>query len=123
MTVAVHTIGRDQTLESASLQMREHRVRHLPVLEGGKLLGVLSQRDVLLIESLPDVDPAVVTVEEAMSAQPYAVEPDAELGAVLRMMAEHKYGAAVVMEHGKVAGIFTTIDALTLLADLIDPAG
>jgi len=97
--------------------MRERKIRHLPVLEGGQLLGILSVRDVYLIETLQDVDPAQVTVEEAMTAEPYAVAPDASLKEVVTTMAAKKYGAAVVMEGRKVAGIFTTIDALKVLSD------
>ncbi len=117
MTKSPHTIGRDQTLDRASEVMRTHGIRHLPVLEGGQLLGILSNRDVYLIETLQDVDPAKVTVEEAMSAEPYSVTPDASLSEVVSTMAEHKYGAAVVMKGREVVGIFTTIDALHVLAD------
>lgn len=117
MTPSPHTIGKDQTLERASVVMRTHDIRHLPVLEGGKLLGILSNRDVYLIETLQDVDPAKVTVEEAMSAEPYAVAPDTPLADVVREMIAHKYGAAVVMQGREVVGIFTTIDALRALAD------
>lgn len=116
MTESPHTIGKAQTLDKASQVMREHGIRHLPVLDGGELLGILSNRDVYLIETLQDVDPEKVTVEEAMSADPYAVAPDAVLKDVVGQMAEHKYGAAVVMEGRKVIGIFTTIDALRVLA-------
>ncbi|HEY8428130.1 MAG TPA: CBS domain-containing protein [Sandaracinaceae bacterium] len=117
MTPSPHTIGKDQTLDRASAVMRAHDIRHLPVLEGGKLLGILSTRDVYLIETLPDVDPTQVTVEEAMSAEPYAVAPDTPLADVVREMIAHKYGAAVVMQGREVVGIFTTIDALRALAD------
>ena len=116
MTESPHTIGKAQTLDKASHVMREQGIRHLPVLDGGELLGILSNRDVYLIETLQDVDPERVTVEEAMSAEPYAVAPDAPLRDVVAEMAEHKYGAAVVMEGRKVIGIFTTIDALRVLA-------
>ena len=117
MTASPHTIGKDQTLEAASQVMREHKIRHLPVLEGGQLLGILSTRDVYLIEALDDVDESLVTVEEAMSAEPYSVAPDESLKVVAEAMAEHKYGAAVVMEGRQVTGIFTTIDALRALAE------
>lgn len=117
MTESPHTIGKDQTLERASHVMREHAIRHLPVLEGGALLGILSNRDVYLIETLRDVDPGSVTVEEAMSAEPYSVAPDAPLVDVVRAMEEHKYGAAVVMRGRDVVGIFTTIDALRALRE------
>jgi acetoin utilization protein AcuB len=116
MTESPHTIGKDQTLEKASQVMRDNGIRHLPVLDGGQLLGIVSNRDVYLIETLQDVDAAKVTVEEAMSAEPYAVAPDASLKDVTAEMAEHKYGAAVVMEGRKVDGNFTTVDALRVLA-------
>lgn len=102
--------------------MHEHRIRHLPVLEGGYLFGILSERDIDLVEALPDVDPEAVKVEEAMTQDPYHVGPDVTVGEVVRKMAEHKYGSAVVMASGRVVGIFTNIDALTLLADLLAPA-
>ncbi len=117
MTESPYTIGKDQTLDRASAVMRAHRIRHLPVLEGGTLLGILSNRDVYLIETLDDVDPASVTVEEAMTAEPYAVAPDTPLKEVVDEMIAHKYGAAVVMEGREVSGIFTTIDALRVLSD------
>ena len=117
MTPSPHTIGKDQTLERASAAMRAHDIRHLPVLEGGALLGILSNRDVYLIETLEDVDPTEVTVEEAMTAEPYSVPPEALLRDVVAEMVAHKYGAAVVMRGREVVGIFTTIDALRVLAD------
>ena len=116
MSESPHTIGKAQPLERASHVMREHGIRHLPVLDGGALLGILSTRDVYLIETLRDVDPEKVTVEEAMTAEPYAVPPDAPLKEVVETMAEHKYGAAVVMDGREVVGIFTTVDALRVLA-------
>lgn len=119
MTASPHTIGQDQTLDHAARVMREHAIRHLPVLDGGQIVGLLSNRDIFLVESLEDVDPAEVTVEEAMSAEPYSVPPDAKLLDVVREMAEHKYGAAVVMDGRKVVGIFTTVDALNVLASLL----
>lgn len=117
MTPSPHTIGKDQTLARASEVMRAHGIRHLPVLEGGALLGLLSVRDVYLIETLRDVDETTVTVEEAMSAEPYAVKPETPLAEVVQTMEERKYGAAVVMRGREVAGIFTTIDALRALRE------
>ena len=56
MTTTPHSIGGEQTLETASRMMREHHIRHLPVLHGGKLLGVLTDRDLKFIEAFRDVD-------------------------------------------------------------------
>ena len=119
MSFAPHTIGQEQTLATAHNMMREHRIRHLPVLEGGRLVGLISQRDLALVESLKDVDPKAVVVEEAMSQQDYHVSPEAPLDEVASEMAEHKYGAAVVMNNGKVVGMFTCVDALSAFAELL----
>lgn len=118
MTPSPHTIGADQTLTVASELMRKHKIRHLPVLRGGSVVGILSQRDVALICGLPQVDPNEVPVEDAMSEQLYSVSPDTPLDEVAATMAAHKYGAALVLgERDRVVGVFTTIDALHALAD------
>jgi acetoin utilization protein AcuB len=122
MTLAPYTIGVDQPLSAASRTMREHQIRHLPVLAAGKLVGMVTQRDLRLIESLRDVDPDRVTVEEAMTPEPYCIAPDASLEGVVKEMAEHKYGSAIIVEHEKVVGVFTTIDALRALQGLLHGA-
>jgi acetoin utilization protein AcuB len=122
MTPNPHSIGSDQPLKLAHERMRNWGIRHLPVLEGGKLVGILSQRDALLVETLRDVDPGKVPVEDAMTTDVYMVSPDAPLGDVASAMAEHKYGCAVVMEGAHVTGIFTTVDALRVLISVAQPA-
>ena len=103
----------------AHRMMREHRVRHLPVLRGAKIVGLISDRDLNFVETLKDVDPKKVLVSEAMSSSPYVVSPDSPLDQVVAEMAEHKYGSAVVVQHDKVVGIFTTVDACTAFAELL----
>jgi acetoin utilization protein AcuB len=116
MSPTPHSIGRHQPLAVAHERMRASGIRHLPVLEGGKLVGLLSQRDAFFIETLRDVDPASVPVEDAMSVDVYITSPDAPLSDVAATMAEHKYGCAVVMDGAHLTGIFTTVDALIALA-------
>jgi len=116
MTPAPFSIGLAQTMTEASRRMREHRIRHLPVLEGGVVVGIISERDLAMVESLPGVDPATVTVAEAMTAEPYAISPATPLLEVVEALAAHKYGTAVVMEGGRLVGIFTVIDALRAFA-------
>lgn len=115
MTHSVHTIGTRSPLVEAHRLMNEHAIRHLPVLEGGRLVGMLSQRDLHLIETLRDVDPKEVPVDEAMSQDAYAVPPETPLAKVAHTMALHKYGSAVVVRGTQVLGIFTTTDALRAL--------
>jgi acetoin utilization protein AcuB len=119
MSTQPHSIGQEQTMAMAHVVMREHRIRHLPVLTGGKLAGVLSDRDLSLLETLSDVDPKKVLVEEAMTANAYAVEPDTALDEVVATMAEHKYGCAIVMQNNKLVGIFTTVDACRAFAEML----
>ena len=120
MTPGPFSIGQEQSLAQAHKLMRDYQIRHLPVLHGGKLVGVLSDRDLHLIETLRDVDPERVTVEEAMSPTVYTVSPRAPLDEVVREMARHKYGCAVVEDGGKVVGVFTTVDALRAFADVLE---
>lgn len=121
MTAQPHTIGDEQTLANARERMRHWGVRHLPVLRGGHLVGVLSSRDIVLVESLPGVDLERVTVDDAMTEDPWTVTADASLREVAGTMAERKLGAAIVVETSgsdAVVGVFTTTDALRALAEL-----
>ena len=119
MTVTPHSIGSDQTLATAGKLMREHRIRHLPVLEGGKLLGVITDRDLKFVETFRDVDPETLIVAEAMTEEPYTVDPETPLDQVASTMASEKYGSAIVMQNHKVVGIFTTVDACRALSELL----
>lgn len=119
MTTLPHTIGVDQSLMKANQMMSELRVRHLPVLDGGKLVGVLSDRDVKLVESFKDVDPAEVKVEEAFSPDPYIAAPTSSLADVCAEMARHKYGCVLICDNHKLVGIFTWVDALNAFNELL----
>jgi acetoin utilization protein AcuB len=117
MTPMPHTVGSEQTITFAQEQMRKYRVRHLPVLHGGELYGIVSERDLGVIAGLNEVNPDETTVEEAMTQEAYTVAKDTPMLEVLREMLEHQYGSAVVVEGNKVIGIFTTHDALRLLVE------
>lgn len=119
MTTSPHAIGVDQPLTTAHAMMKKHEIRHLPVLNGGVLVGIITDRDLSLIETLRDVNPETVTVEDAMSTSVYSVKPETGLDEVVNTMAEHKYGCAVVMQNNHVVGIFTTVDACRTLAELL----
>ncbi len=122
MTVSPHSVGTDQSLATATRRMRELKTRHLPVLEGGVLKGILSDRDVARAESF-GLDPHQITVDEAMTAEPFTVTPSAPLSRVAMTMAAHKYGCAVVAEGASLRGIFTTTDALRALAETLERFG
>ncbi|MGB8329448.1 MAG: CBS domain-containing protein [Polyangiales bacterium] len=117
MTPVPHTVGSEQTITFAQKLMEKHGVRHLPVLHGGELYGIVSDRDLGMIAGLNEVDPDRTTVEEAMTQEAYTVSKGTPLFTVLQEMLEHKYGSAIVVEGIKIIGIFTTHDALKLLVE------
>lgn len=117
MTPFTRTIEADATIAKASRLMRELDIRHLPVLESGRLCGVVSERDLLLLETLVGFGARQTTVSDAMSIGVYTVAPDAPLDVVLRTMALQKYGCAIVFDGAGVVGILTTVDVCRLFAD------
>jgi len=119
MTASPHTIGKEQPLSRAYFLMRELNVRHLPVLHGGKLVGLLSERDLWLLETFRTINPDKTTVEEAMTVDLYTANSDTDLREVCQAMADHKYGCVVVTEKNSVVGLFTTVDAARVLAGML----
>ena len=119
MTPSPHSIGADQTLALARVLMRKHKIRHLPVQRAGKLIGLVSSRDIDFVEALAGVDPEKVTVEDAMSQEPYCVQPNSPLDEVAIEMSRRRYGCAIVTKGEKLIGVFTTTDGMRLLGETL----
>ena len=119
MTTSPHSIGSEQNLETASEQMDRYKIRHLPVLKAGKVIGILSDRDIKLASSFEGFDPSETLVDDIAHEEVYVVSPNAKLDEVVSAMASKKLGSAVVMDNGKLVGIFTAVDALTAFAELL----
>ena len=118
MTAMPQTIGRDISVKTAINLMHEHRIRHLPVQEGGKLVGILTDRDLKLAASFAGAED--LKVEDVMTSDPYTAAPETPLDHVVLEMAEHKYGSAVIQQgNGKVVGIFTAVDGLRVLGEVL----
>jgi acetoin utilization protein AcuB len=119
MTTSPHTVGSDQSLQKAHEMMREHKIRHLPVMQDHQLVGIVSDRDVQLVLGIEGADPHKLTVEDAMTQDVLTVDPDAGLDEVAALMAERKAGSVVVMQNRHVVGIFTTVDGMHALTELL----
>ena len=119
MTHSPHTINSGVPIETARQMMKKYGIRHLPVQVSGHLVGIVSERDLLLARSL---DPeGKLSVDDVMTAEPYSVTADTPLGAVVDEMTTHLYGSAVICnEKGKVVGIFTAIDGLREISDRLN---
>jgi acetoin utilization protein AcuB len=122
MTASPHTIGPEESLATALERMGRLGVRHLPVLDQGKhgrLVGILTERDLRMLQAITDRDPDRIPVSAAMQTDVYGVDVDTPLDEVAATMASHKYGSAVVWSGGAVVGIFTSVDAMRTLAELV----
>lgn len=119
MTAQPWTIERDASLRDADQLMRAHEIRHLPVLDQGRLVGVVSDRDLRLLEATACVNPSTTQVDEAMTEHPFIVTGDTALDEVASIMSEHKYGSVIVMGRDGVEGIFTAVDACRVLAEVL----
>ena len=118
MTPMPHTINQSLPLKKAIQMMSEFNIRHVPVQNAGRLVGVLTDRDIKLASSFEGS--AELTVEDVMTQDPFIAKPQAPLDQVVFEMAEHKYGCAVVQqENGKVVGIFTAVDGLRVLGQIL----
>ena len=107
------------SLADAFSRMFQAHIRHLPVYVGGHLVGILSDRDIAHVSAVRGIDPNKCTAEQACTPNPYVCSPDAPLEQVVQTLADHKFGAALVMEHGQLLGVFTVVDALQALTALL----
>jgi acetoin utilization protein AcuB len=107
MTAFPHCVQSDDNLGVAERMMVDHEVRHLPVMERGRLVGVLSDRNIRQARACASAG----VVGDVCDRDAYVVSLSEPLDRVLMTMAEKHYGSALVVKEGRLAGIFTTTDA------------
>lgn len=123
MTRVVVVVLPQTPLADAWMTMEERRIRHLPVVSEGHLLGILSDRDILLVAKkrggLVDVPP--IPASDVMSPFPYVCQPETPVGDIARTMIDHKVDALPVLsEDNSLVGLVTSTDLLALLIELDD---
>jgi acetoin utilization protein AcuB len=119
MTAQPWTIERNATLGDARQLMLKHDIRHLPVFDSGRLVGVVSDRDLRLLEAVGGPDTQTKQVGAAMTDKPFVVTGDTAVDEIVQIMSEHKYGSVIVMGRHGIEGVFTTVDACRVLADVL----
>ena len=123
MTPYPVTVEPRMMVSEAAALMKEKQFRHLPVLQAGKVVGILSDRDARQALALPGA--YLLMVGDVMHDQPYCVPVGTPIAQVAREMARRKIGSAVVLsKQEKPVGIFTTTDAMEILAEILgdDPS-
>jgi CBS domain-containing protein len=129
METEVVTLNAADTLDLADDIMRLGRIRHMPITAQGKLVGILSQRDLFraAISSALQLRPAAerewlakIPVREVMTTTVFTVSPTATVHEAVKLMLDKRIGCLPVVEDDKLAGLLSETDCMRYLARLLD---
>lgn len=128
MRTSLITVTKDATLAQARELLHNHRIRHLPVVEGDRLVGILTDRDIRQASpsSAAGISPdrtsaflAQIPASRAMVQDVRTVSPYTTIEEAARLMIEHKIGCLPVTEANRLVGIITETDILGVLVDVM----
>jgi acetoin utilization protein AcuB len=102
--------------------MDEHSIRHLPVQENGKVIGIVSERDLhhRVKRETPEAEKNTIQARHIMIPNPYVVPFRAPLNEVVLEMAKRRIGSVIVQRQGKLAGILSAIDVCRILGEYLE---
>jgi acetoin utilization protein AcuB len=122
MTSFPYFVESSDPLGRLEKMMDEHGIRHLPVQEKGKLVGIVSERD--LHHRLPRIalpeEKARLRARDIMITNPYAVAFNTPLNEVVAQMAKRHIGSVIVTRKGKLAGIVSAMDVCRIFAEYLE---
>ena len=111
MTSNPCTIDGERPVAYAAKMMKDENVGIAPVVEGDRLVGTLTDRDIVVRVVAEGREPQTVNVREVMSIAPVTVEPEQDLDEALRLMASHQVRRLPVVEDGdRVVGVLAQAD-------------
>jgi CBS domain-containing protein len=110
MTPSVRSVAPTDSLTDAAAAMRDEDVGSLPVVEGDRVLGIITDRDIVVRAVAERADPQTAKVGDVSSGDPVAVEPDADLDEALELMARHRVRRLPVVEDGRLVGVVAQAD-------------
>src|ERR671919_2968978 len=124
MTRDIVTLAPDETVGTALALCRERRIRHLPVLSEGRLVGIVSDRDLRsATPAFGDQERAAalreILVEDVMATDVVSVLPDDPIEQAANTMRERRIGSLPVVESGELVGIITSSDVMSALVYLV----
>jgi acetoin utilization protein AcuB len=129
MVSEVETLAPDDSLETAVMLERRFRIRHIPIVENGELVGMVTDRDLKRALPSPVTGSDQQTFErvvqttllrQIMTRSPMTIGPGAPLREAVQIMCDKKFGAIPVVEKGKLVGIITGVDMLRAFLALLD---
>ena len=131
MSPELVTLSVGEHLDLASDIMRLGRIRHMPVVSSGRLVGILSQRDLFraAVSSVLAFRPkaerewlAKILVEEVMTKHVYTARPEWTIREAIELMLEKRIGCLPVVEDDRLVGLLSETDCLRLLARTLAPS-
>jgi CBS domain-containing protein len=122
MTTDLFTVHPEDLVDLVASLMDWERIRHVPVEDNGKLVGLISHRAVLRLVARGHLDRAAekVAVREIMRPDPITVAPETSTLEVLQLMRDHKVGALPVVDGDKLVGIVTEHDLIAVSSKLLE---
>ena len=111
------TIPPQTNILNALKVMRDNSIRHLPVVDGGNLVGFVTEGDLRQASLLSMVDK--VSIEDVMIKDPVTIAPDASLEEAAKLIYSHKIGGLPVVKGKKLVGIITIVDILQAFIQLM----
>jgi CBS domain-containing protein len=105
MTTDPATLGPEATLGEAATLMRQEDCGSIPIVDGGRLVGIVTDRDIVIRAVATGKDPRSTKVSEVMSADPVCISPDTDVAEAASVMADRQIRRLPVVEDGKLAGI------------------
>ncbi|RMG42691.1 MAG: CBS domain-containing protein [Candidatus Dadabacteria bacterium] len=122
MTPFPYAVEAENTLSEAVEIMRSHNIHHLPVISDETVVGILTEQDVkwALDPLAPSDSGRDLQVKDVCRKEIFKAEIDQPLQAVLREMVKLRNDCVLVMKNHRVVGVFTTTDACSALADIIE---
>jgi CBS domain-containing protein len=122
MTPFPYFVDTDNEVGEVERLMGEHQIHHVPVQQNGRVVGIVSERDLYHLGDrfLPIADRARIRARDIMACDPYTVAFDTPLNEVALEMAKRHAGSAIVLHHEKLAGILSATDICRLLAEIFE---
>jgi acetoin utilization protein AcuB len=122
MTPFPYFVNTDDEVAKVERLMEKHHIRHIPVQQDGRVVGIVSSRDLyhLVDRFLPPTGKARIRVRDIMVDEPYIVTFDTPLNEVTLEMAKRHIGSAIVLHHEKLAGILSATDICRVLAEIFE---